>query len=127
VLRIESSEGTVLAQRAGPVGIDGDTRYEYVMADGVRQHLCGGMDDARHVTGGIDDRVPLPSPQDIEFAFTVATELLGLRKQMRIRAPAVEQRHFMATRKSRGDDSAAEKLHPAENKQSHSAASTASP
>jgi len=127
VLRIESSEGAVFAQRAGSVGIDRDARYEYVMLDGVRQHLCGGMDDARHVTGGIDDRVPLPSSQDIEFGFTVATELLGLRKQIWIRAPAVEQRDFMTTRESAADDSAAEKLRPAENKQSHSATSTASP
>jgi hypothetical protein len=127
VLRIESSEGAVLAQRAGSVGIDRDARNEYVMADGVCQHLCGGMDDARHVTGGIDDPVPLPSSQDIEFAFTVATELLGLRKQIWIRAPAVEQRDVMPTRESAADDSAAEKLRPAENKQSHRAASMASP
>src|SRR4029450_11972604 len=117
VLRIESREGPLLAQRAGPVGIDRDARYEYVMPDGACQHLCGGMDHARHVNGGIDDRVPLPSSHDIEFAFTVATELLGLRKQLWIRAPAVEQRDFMATRESAADDSAAEKLRPAENKQ----------
>jgi hypothetical protein len=56
------------------------------------------MDDARHISRGIDDRVPLPSSQEIEFAFPVATELLGRRKQIWIRAPAVEQRDFMATR-----------------------------
>jgi hypothetical protein len=78
VLRIEPSERAVLAQGPGEVGIYRDARHEHVMSDGVRQHFGGGTDDAGHVAGGIDDRVPLPCAEDIEFAFHSSLSLRRL-------------------------------------------------
>jgi len=80
----------------------------------VAQERCRLLDDARVVAARVDDRVPGSAAQGVEAAVAVTDQRLGLGEEIRVRAPAVEQRYVMPSRQRLLDDGAPEELRPAE-------------
>jgi hypothetical protein len=87
------------------------------MADRAAQELRGRPHDPRHETRSVDDGVPLPAGEGGKVAVAVAAKLLGLREELRVRLPAVEERQLVATPERCLGSGAAEELRPAEDQQ----------
>jgi hypothetical protein len=89
------------------------------VADALGEELRGGPHDAGQVSGGIDNRVPVPSLERRKVAVPVAAELLDCGEELRVRLPAIEHRHLVAAGQRLLDDGPSEELRPAENQQPH--------
>src|SRR5262249_49624829 len=77
---------------------------EDVVLHALREQLRRHLDDARHEARRVDDRVPRTAAQRLELAVAIALQLLDVRKQIRMRLAAVEQRQRVAARACRVDD-----------------------
>jgi hypothetical protein len=84
-----------LGRRLRQVGVDRDGRDEGVVRDRVRERAGRGADDAREVAGRVDRRVPGAAFERRQVSVAVAVELLDLRKEVRVRLPAVEERDLV--------------------------------
>ena len=80
----------------------------------IPDRLDRGADDARDVAGRVDDGGEGATGERAEVAVAVPVPMLGCRKEVRIRAPPVEERQLVIARERRLGDGAAEELRPAE-------------
>ena len=62
------------------------------------QRLRRQPDDAREISAGIDDRVPVAGREQIQLCFAVAADLVHVREQVRIRLPAIEEGQVVPAR-----------------------------
>ena len=120
-LTVPLLEGRILARPGRQVGVRGDARDEAVVPDGIDEQLGGRAHDSGDVTGCVDDGVEAPALERGEIVLTVAVDMLGVRKELGVRATAVEERQLVAALECCLDDGAPDELRAAQDQQLHAA------
>ena len=82
-LVLDRRERAALVARDGEVGVDRDRRDVDVALDAVAQRGGGVADEAGHVPGDVDARVPGSAVEGGEAAVAVAEHVLGLGEEAR--------------------------------------------
>lgn len=84
------------------------------MTDALLEHGGRSLDEARDIARRINHSIPGATTQGAEIPGPIAIEPFGVGEQIRVRAPAVEERHVVPTVQCRLDDVASEKECPTE-------------
>ncbi len=85
------------------------------MLDALREHGGRGTDDAREISGRVDDRVPRTPLERAQISVAVAAKPLDAGEEIRLVATAVEERHLVPARERRVDDVSPDENRAAEN------------